>query len=163
MTAELDPATLRDAFGHFPSGVVAIGADVDGTRVAMAASSFVSVSLEPPLVAVCIQNTSTTWPRLTEAAAIGISVLGESHDGAARSLASKTGDRFAGLTTTTSVSGALFVDGASVWLDTQVEQEVPAGDHMMVLLRITDLQVREDVDPVVFHRSSFRKLHRAAG
>ncbi|QNG18142.1 flavin reductase family protein [Rhodococcus triatomae] len=155
----LDARALRDAFGHFPSGVVAVGAEQDGVRVAMAASSFVSVSLEPPLVAFCVQNTSTTWPRLAEHPRIGISVLGESHDRAARTLASKTGDRFAGLTTTSGRGGALFVDGAPVWLNTTITQQIPAGDHAIVLLGVEELYVRDDVDPVVFHRSVFRRLH----
>ena len=62
-SANLNPSTLREAFGHFPSGVIAIAAEVDGTRVGLAASTFVPVSLDPPLVSFCVQNTSTTWPQ----------------------------------------------------------------------------------------------------
>lgn len=154
----LDAGTLREAFGHFPSGVVAVGAQDGDVRVAMAASSFVAVSLEPPLVAFCVQNTSSTWPVLAARERIGISVLGEAHDQAARTLASKTGDRFAGLTTTRGAGGALYIDGASVWLNTTLSQQIPAGDHVIVLLAVEELHVREDVDPVVFHRSVFRRL-----
>ena len=93
---DLNPTTLREAFGHFPSGVIAIAAEVDGTRVGLAASTFVPVSLDPPLVSFCVQNTSETWPKLKDLPYLGISVLGESHDEAARTLAAKTGDRFAG-------------------------------------------------------------------
>jgi flavin reductase (DIM6/NTAB) family NADH-FMN oxidoreductase RutF len=159
MSSPLDQRTLRDAFGHFPSGVVAVAAEVDGVRSAMAASSFVSVSLEPALVAVCIGNQSSTWKRLAASKGIGISVLSEKHDeSAVRALSAKTGDGFPGLVTTTSETGALFINGASVWLDTTVFQQVPAGDHIMVLLEITDLHVQNDVNPVVFHRSAFRTL-----
>src|SRR6201990_2434551 len=94
---DLTPTTLRESFGHFPSGVIAIAAEVNGTRVGLAASTFVPVSLDPPLVSFCVQNSSTTWPRLKDAPVLGISLLGESHNAAARSLAAKTGDRFAGL------------------------------------------------------------------
>ncbi len=94
---ELSPAALRDAFGHFPSGVIAVAAEVDGSRVGLAASTFVPVSLDPPLVSFCVQNTSETWPRLEKLPALGISLLHEGHDSAARTLAAKTGDRFAGL------------------------------------------------------------------
>lgn len=72
----LDAATLREAFGHFPTGVVAIAAEIDGTRTGLAASTFVPVSLDPPLVAFCVQNSSTTWPNLRGAPRLGISVLG---------------------------------------------------------------------------------------
>ena len=55
---------LREAFGVFPSGVVAVAAEVDGQLVGLAASSFTSVSLEPPLVSFSVANTSKTWPTL---------------------------------------------------------------------------------------------------
>ncbi|MDY6998937.1 MAG: flavin reductase family protein [Actinomycetota bacterium] len=153
-----DPLTLREAFGHFPSGVIAIAAEVAGTRVGLAASTFVPVSLDPPLVSFCVQNSSTTWPTLADAPYLGISVLGEAHDGAARTLAAKTGDRFAGLETSSTERGAVLVHGTSVWLESSIEQLVPAGDHTIVVLRVHDITVNPDVAPIVFHRSAFRRL-----
>jgi flavin reductase (DIM6/NTAB) family NADH-FMN oxidoreductase RutF len=157
-STDLSPPSLREAFGHFPSGVIAIAAEVDGVRVGLAASTFVPVSLEPPLVAFCVQNTSTTWPKLRDLPYLGISVLGEAHDAAARTLAAKTGDRFAGLQTVASPTGALFIDGTSVWLESAIEQQHVAGDHTIVVLRVTDIRVHDDVPPIVFHRSAFRRL-----
>jgi flavin reductase (DIM6/NTAB) family NADH-FMN oxidoreductase RutF len=157
-STDLDPASLREAFGHFPSGVIAIAAEVDGTLVGLAASTFVPVSLEPPLVSFCVQNSSTTWPKLKDLPVLGISVLGESHDAAARSLAAKTGDRFAGLETESTDRGAVFIHGTSVWLESAIEQLVPAGDHTIVVLRVHDITVHDDVAPIVFHRSTFRRL-----
>lgn len=154
---KLDPSSLREAFGHFPSGVVAVAAEVAGTRIGLAASTFVPVSLDPPLVSFCVQNTSTTWPKLQDSPRLGISVLGEAHDIAARSLAAKTGDRFAGLETVTS-GGAVFIKGTGVWLDSTIEQLVPAGDHTIVVLRVWDVTVDPEVAPIVFHRSGFRRL-----
>ena len=153
----LSPSSLREAFGHFPSGVVAVAAEIDGVRVGLAASTFVPVSLEPPLVSFCVQNTSTTWPKLQSARRLGISVLGESHDLAARTLAAKTGDRFAGLKTLTR-DGAVFVEGTGVWLASAIEQLVPAGDHTIVVLRVHDVTIHPEVTPIVFHRSGFRRL-----
>lgn len=155
---DLNPTSLREAFGHFPSGVIAIAAEVGGTRVGLAASTFVPVSLDPPLVSFCVQNSSTTWPTLVDAPFLGISVLGESHDEAARTLAAKTGDRFAGLETTSSEHGAVFIHGTSVWLESAIEQQIPAGDHVIVVLRVNAITVHDDVPPIVFHRSAFRKL-----
>jgi flavin reductase (DIM6/NTAB) family NADH-FMN oxidoreductase RutF len=157
-STDLNPATLREAFGHFPSGVIAIAAEVDGVLVGLAASTFVPVSLDPPLVSFCVQNSSTTWPRLKDAPVLGISLLGESHNAAARSLAAKTGDRFAGLETKSSDRGAVFIHGTTVWLESAIENLVPAGDHTIVVLRVHDLTVHEDVPPIVFHRSTFRRL-----
>jgi flavin reductase (DIM6/NTAB) family NADH-FMN oxidoreductase RutF len=155
---DLSPTTLREAFGHFPSGVIAIAAEVEGIRVGLAASTFVPVSLEPPLVSFCVQNISETWPKLKDLPYLGISVLGESHDEAARTLATKTGDRFAGLQTTSTHTGAVFVEGTSVWLESSIEQLIPAGDHTIVILRVSDITVHADVAPIVFHRSTFRRL-----
>jgi len=155
---DLSPSTLREAFGHFPSGVIAIAAEVDGTLIGLAASTFVPVSLDPPLVSFCVQNTSETWPKLRDLPRLGISVLGESHDEAARTLAAKTGDRFAGLSTVSTESGAVFIEGTSVWVESAIEQLVPAGDHTIVILRVADIKVHPAVPPIVFHRSTFRRL-----
>lgn len=155
---KLTPSSLREAFGQFPSGVVAVAAEVDGSRVGLAASTFVPVSLDPPLASFCVRNTSTTWPRLKDVPVLGISVLGEAQDSAVRTLAAKTGDRFAGLETVSSRSGAIFIKGTSVWLESAVEQLVPAGDHTIVVLRISDVTVDPAVAPIVFHRSVFRRL-----
>jgi flavin reductase (DIM6/NTAB) family NADH-FMN oxidoreductase RutF len=157
-STNLSPASLREAFGHFPSGVIAIAAEVNGVRVGLAASTFVPVSLDPPLVSFAVQNTSETWPKLKDLPVLGISVLGESHDEAARTLAAKTGDRFAGLQTVSSGGGAVFVEGTSVWLESVIEQTIPAGDHTIVILRVSGITVHADVPPIVFHRSTFRRL-----
>ncbi|HZA09286.1 flavin reductase family protein [Mycobacterium sp.] len=157
-SGNLTAASLREAFGHFPTGVIAIAAEVDGTRVGLAASTFVPVSLDPPLVSFAVQNTSQTWPKLRVLPRLGISVLGESHDEAARALAARTGDRFAGLRTVSTANGAVFIDGTSVWLESSIEQSVPAGDHTIVILRVNDITVHPDVAPIVFHRSTFRRL-----
>src|SRR6201990_109489 len=133
---DLTPTTLREAFGHFPSGVIAIAAEVEGTLVGLAASTFVPVSLEPPLVSFAVQNNSETWPKLRDLPRLGIRVLVESHDEAARTLAAKTGDRFAGLSTVSTESGAVFVEGTSVWVESTIEQLVPAGAHTIRILRV---------------------------
>ncbi|MCW2549549.1 MAG: putative oxidoreductase [Mycobacterium sp.] len=157
-TDKLTPSSLREAFGHFPSGVVAIAAEVDGTREGLAASTFVPVSLDPPLVSFCVQNTSTTWPRLKTVPRLGISVLGEAHDEAVRTLAAKTGDRFAGLETESNDRGAVFIRGTSMWLESGIEQLIAAGDHTIVVLRVSDVRVNPEIAPIVFHRSVFRRL-----
>ena len=155
---KLTPTSLREAFGHFPSGIIAIAAEVNGVREGLAASTFVPVSLDPPLVSFCVQNTSTTWPKLKGLPMLGISVLGEVHDEAARALAAKTGDRFAGLETVSNDSGAVFIKGTSLWLESAIEQLIPAGDHTIVVLRVSEVTVDAGVAPIVFHRSTFRRL-----
>jgi flavin reductase (DIM6/NTAB) family NADH-FMN oxidoreductase RutF len=90
-----DAVDLRRAYASFPSGVAAV-CTLQGERpIGIAASSFVAVSLDPPLVSVCVQHTSTTWPRLRGAARLGVSVLAADQHEICRDLAAKDGDRFA--------------------------------------------------------------------
>ena len=152
------PTSLREAFGHFPSGVIAIAAEVDGTRVGLAASTFVPVSLDPPLVSLCVANTSTTWPKLAPLQRLGLSVLAGAHGTVARSLASKTGHRFGGVDWVATESGAVFVHGSTLWLECSLFKRVDAGDHEIVVLQIEALAVYPDVAPMVFHRSGFHGL-----
>lgn len=159
---QLDPQLIRTAFASFPSGVAALAAVIDGEQIGLVASTFtVGVSLDPPLVLFCVRNDSTTWPVLRRAPSLGISVLGEAHDLACRQLASKAGDRFANISTKSSETGALFVHEAPMWMDCTIEQEVPAGDHHVVLLRVNALQVDAGISPLVFHGSIFRQLAKA--
>ncbi|GAB3163196.1 flavin reductase family protein [Amycolatopsis stemonae] len=156
----LQPATsesrLREAFGCFPSGVTAACALIDGVPHGMAASSFTSVSLAPPLVSICIQRTSSTWPRL-RGRRLGLSVLAEGQHDACLSLSARHGDRFRDVSWQAGADGSVFIDGASAWLDCSLHEEVPAGDHLIALLRIHGLHTEEN-PPLVFHGSRFRRL-----
>lgn len=158
-----DPALVRAAFGGFPSGVAALCAVVDGTPVGMVASSFsVGVSYDPPIVMFSAQNSSTTWPTLRQASRIGISVLGSDHADVCMQLASRSRDRFAGLDTLVTDDGALLVHGATMWLDTRILSETPAGDHQVVLLEVVSLSVEHDIEPLVYQARRFHGLRAAS-
>ncbi len=155
-----EPQVLRETFAGFPSGVAAIAARVDDADHVLVASSFsVGVSLEPPLVTFAVQNTSKSWPRLQGAPVLGISVLGADQAEACRQLA--TGDprhRFDGIDVHRASHGGIFVRRAPVWLECVVWNEVPAGDHTIVILEIQALSRDSAVEPLVFHSSRFRRL-----
>lgn len=160
MTTVIEPAHLRKVFGAYPSGVVALAGLVGDRPAGLAASSFTSVSLDPPLVSVCIAHTSTTWPKLSPLPRLGLSVLAADQEQAGRQLAGKDPDRFAGLSWRASDDGAVFLDGAGGWLDVSVWKNVPAGDHDLLLLEVHDLDADHDVHPLVFHNSRFHRLAR---
>jgi flavin reductase (DIM6/NTAB) family NADH-FMN oxidoreductase RutF len=155
---ELTPELLRAAFASFPSGVTSVAGMHDGVPVGMAASSFVSVSLDPPLVSVCVALTSTTWPVLRPLPRLGLSILAEEHGAVARALAAKNIDRFAGVSWEQSEGGAVFLHGSALWLECSLTQEIPAGDHGIALLKIEQLWTYPDVSPLVFHGSQYRQL-----
>jgi flavin reductase (DIM6/NTAB) family NADH-FMN oxidoreductase RutF len=158
VTQVFDPVQLRAVFGAFPSGVTAIAALIDGQPIGLAASSFVSVSLDPPLVSVCVAHTSTTWPALREATRFGVSVLAADQERACRQLSSRDGDRFEALDWRATRDGAVLLDGASAWLECSTEAQYEAGDHDIVVLRVHDLDADHGIRPLVFHASQFRRL-----
>jgi flavin reductase (DIM6/NTAB) family NADH-FMN oxidoreductase RutF len=148
---ELTPSVLREAFGLFPTGVIAICAEVDGNPEGLAASSFVPVSFDPPLVSVCFAHTSNTWPRLRTARRLGISVLSEEHAELARQFSSSTENRFADVPWVATAEDSILVEGSALWLECEIEQEIRAGDHDIVILRVHFVQQHPDVAPVVYH------------
>ena len=158
---DLHPTELRRVFGAVPTGVTAIAALVDGAPVGLAASSFTSVSLDPPLVSVCVAHSSTTCPLLRDSARLGVSVLGAHQEQACRQLAGRGADRFASLDWRATPDGAVLVEDAGAWLDCSVEQVIRAGDHDIVLLRVHELDADPAVPPLVFHASGFRRLEAA--
>ncbi|HEY1919831.1 MAG TPA: flavin reductase family protein [Streptosporangiaceae bacterium] len=153
-----DPAELRRVFGAFPTGVTAVAALVGDAPAGLAASSFTSVSLDPPIVSVCMGHNSATWPRIRTAAHLGVSVLGAHQEEACRWLSAKGIDRFAALPWRATTDGAVLIEGASAWLECSVDQEVDVGDHTVVMLRVHQLDADSTVPPLIFHASRFRRL-----
>jgi flavin reductase (DIM6/NTAB) family NADH-FMN oxidoreductase RutF len=150
---------VRAAFNSVPTAVAALCAMVDGEPRGLVATSLsVGVSYDPPMVSFSVLNSSTTWPVLRGAARIGVSVLSDAQGTTCMQIASKTGNRFAGLETVTSPDDALFVHGATSWLDCSIEAEVGAGDHHLVVLRVHGVSTVDDEEPLVFHRADFRRL-----
>lgn len=162
---DLDPAALREAFGVFPTGVVALAAEVDGRPVGLAASSFTSVSLDPPLVSVSVATSSKTWPDLRRAEQYGVTVLADHHDAVCRQLSGPVDARFDGVRLSVRDGGAVTLDEGLVRFTCSLYREVEAGDHVLVLLRVRAVEhgARHDAaHPLVFHRSGFGRLERPA-
>ena len=154
---DLDPHALREAFGVFPSGVIAVAAEVDGQLTGLAASSFTSVSLDPPLVSFSIARTSKTWPDLRRAPHLGITILAEHHGSACRQLAGPPPERFSGLAASANEHGAVTLDDGVARFDCTIHAEVEAGDHLVILLRLHSVE-HSLGQPLVFHRSGFGRL-----
>lgn len=152
-----DHEELRRAFARFPSGVTAVCALVDGRPAGLAASSFTSVSLDPPLVSVAFGTRSRTWSRLRRAARLGISVLAEDHAEYCRVLAGP-GDRFTDVEWSATADGAVHIGGSALKLTCSIADLTIAGDHEVAFLLVRDILGQEPVEPLLFHGSMFRRV-----
>ncbi|MDF2506162.1 MAG: major facilitator superfamily 1 [Microbacterium sp.] len=138
----------------YPSGVATLGATIDGADVLMLTSSFtVGVSHDPPMCSVAIQKSSATWPVLSRAGWIGVSVLSSAHASSVALLGSRDPrNRTSAATLTRSALGSVFLDGAAGWYECTQVREVDAGDHVIVLLQVTRGFASDSVPPLVLHR-----------
>jgi flavin reductase (DIM6/NTAB) family NADH-FMN oxidoreductase RutF len=108
---------------------------VDGIPTGLAASSFTSVSLDPPLVSSSIARTSKTRPDLRRAPHLGITVLAEHRGDVCRQPAGPVAERFDGIVLSASDQGAVTLDEGVARFDCTIYSEVEAGDHLVVLLQ----------------------------
>ena len=159
LTPDLDPVEFRRVLGHFATGVVAITAidPATGQPTGLAANSFTSVSLDPPLVAFCVAHTSTSWPRLRRAKRFCINILAEGQDEVCIALSRRGADKFADLAWHPSPSGEPVIPGAAGWIEASVDAEHRAGDHDIVVARVHALGA-EDRLPLLFFRGMYGRL-----
>ncbi|MDR6910723.1 flavin reductase (DIM6/NTAB) family NADH-FMN oxidoreductase RutF [Rhodococcus fascians] len=158
-SAAVDSDSLRSVLGHFATGVVAITAlQPDSSEpVGLAANSFTSVSLYPPLVAFCVAHTSQSWPSVIKARRQAINILSEGQEFIGRQLATRGTDKFKNLQWTPSPSGAPVFDGVAAWLEVEIDEQHHAGDHMIVVSRVHHMH-SNDHDPLLFHRGRYGRL-----
>ena len=151
---EIESALFRQALGHFASGVTVITALDRGEPVGLAANSFSSLSLEPPLVLFCAGKSSTTWPRIKSAGTFCVNVLEERQEALCRQFAGK-GDKFHGVGWhPASHSGAPILDNVLTWIDCVIDAEHDAGDHLVVVGRVMELNINEG-KPLLFYRGGY--------
>lgn len=151
----LEPTALRSILAHAPTPITAVAARIDGELVGMVVGSFLGLSLEPPLVGLSIQKTSTTWPVLREAEQIGITILSENHRDVVRQIAGPADTRFVGLDLRED-NGAVLLNQGSAQLRTRMVEEIETGDHVLAVLQIEDALENPDANALVFHGSQVR-------
>jgi flavin reductase (DIM6/NTAB) family NADH-FMN oxidoreductase RutF len=154
----IDSGTMRRVLAAYPTGVVAVAALVAGRPAGLAANSFTSVSLDPPMVSISVAHTSTTWPALSLRPRIGISVLAAGQQVVCRKLSARGEDRFSGIGWRATDAGAVHLDGSIAWLDCSVREHILAGDHDIVLMTVHGLGAEDADAPLIFHGSQFRQL-----
>ncbi|MCZ2828816.1 flavin reductase [Modestobacter sp. VKM Ac-2986] len=151
------PAGFRRALGHYPTGVSLITArQADGTPVAMVVGTFTSVSLDPPLVGFLPDRASTSWPLIREAGRFCVNVLAADQEQVCRAFVSKDPDRFERWTSVGDVHRPPLLRGAVLQVDCDLADVLPAGDHDVVLGRVTGISVSEEAGlPLLFLRGGY--------
>jgi flavin reductase (DIM6/NTAB) family NADH-FMN oxidoreductase RutF len=163
----VDGAEMRRVLGHFATGVTVVTAEAGDEPVGMAANSFTSLSLEPPLVLFCAGVESETWPRIREAERFCVNVLGHGQRELAVGFARKGGDRFAGVELVEREAGPPRLAAAIAHVECRIWAEHPGGDHTIVVGEVLELAVAEaDVraleEPLIFYRGGFTTARQRA-
>jgi flavin reductase (DIM6/NTAB) family NADH-FMN oxidoreductase RutF len=153
-----DAGEFRGVLGQFATGVTIITA-VDGDEpVGVAANSFTSVSLDPPLVLFCVGRTSSTWPRIEKARKFAVNILGEHQEELSGLFAQKGADRFGQTEWHLGVGGSPVLHDTLGYLDCEFWNEYDGGDHIIVVGRVLDLGVQHDAGPLLFFRGKYGRL-----
>jgi flavin reductase (DIM6/NTAB) family NADH-FMN oxidoreductase RutF len=134
---------VRDAHRAFPTGVTIVTTQVDGKPIGLAVNAFSSVSMEPPLVLVCVNSSSQSHASLRDSRNLGISILGRDQSAVAMAFARSGGDKFSAVDWRPGVNGAPLIDGAAACFEVELEQQVAAGTHTIFLCRVLDAVTTE--------------------
>ncbi|VEG54901.1 flavin reductase domain-containing protein [Mycolicibacterium aurum] len=156
-TGLITPAApeMRRVLGHFCTGIAVITAH-DGDRpIGFTCQSVTSVSLEPPYISFCPSKASTSWPLIRKVGTLCVNILAAEQKSLCARFAGPTGDRFAGTNWRRGANGAPTLDGTLASVEAQVELEHSAGDHSIVVARVTGLWAHEERGPLLFYRGSY--------
>lgn len=157
-----DAAEFRKVLGQFATGVTIITARDDDEPAGVAANSFTSVSMDPPLVLFCVAQSSSTWPRIERARKFAVNILGEHQEEVCRLFATKGADRFAQVAWHVGVGGSPVLDDCIAYLDCEFWAEYDGGDHIIVVGRVLDLGVNHDAGPLVFYQGQYGQFSSGA-
>ena len=135
----IDGREFRRVLGHFPTGVTVVTAACPDGPEGMTIGSFTSVSLDPPLVSFCPGRDSDSWIRMRDVGSFCVNVLGDHQADVSTAFASKTEDRFEGLSTRVEATGAPVIDGCLAWIDCRLHAIHAAGDHDIVVGEVVAL------------------------
>ncbi|KPL29487.1 flavin reductase family protein [Streptomyces anulatus] len=153
------PDRFKQVFRRYPAGVVVVTADSGRGPVGFTATSLTSLSLDPPLVSYGIGVAASSWPHVEAAASTVVNFLGADQESLARTFATSGIDRFAAPTAWRRLpEGEPVLDGVAGWLRLETERIVPAGDHRIVIARVTDSWLDEDRAPLLFHDGAYHSL-----
>jgi len=151
----MDERLFRDAMGKFATGITVVSMYEKDETIGMTVNAFMSLSLDPMLVAVSIDETASMYDNFKSEKSFGISMLSESQEELssyfARQIEIDYDVKFL------DQSGVPVIEGALANLSCETIQEVEAGDHKIVIAKVKDIAINEG-DPVIYFGSNYRYL-----
>lgn len=157
-TSSAPEAQFRDALSRFASGVTVVAADdLEGRAWGFTASSFCSLSADPPLVLVCLARSAECHPAFMATGTFAISILRENHQNLALVFASRGADKFAAGHFDRDANGQPVASDALATLTCRVHERHEGGDHVILIGEVTDASVN-DGSPLVYFNRGFRDI-----
>jgi len=154
-SACVDPSTFCAVVGRSPSGVSVVTArDADGCSHGITVSSYASLSLDPPLMLICIDTRSRIHPVLSVARSFAVNILSADQESLACQFSSRTEDRFAGVLCSPGKSGDLLISDALAFLECRLVDAVRAGDHTIFIGAVSAAGAREG-NPLLRYRGAY--------
>jgi len=143
--------------GHFATGVTGVTARNSEDRpVGLTVSAFTSVSLNPPLVLVCVHREAESHDALLEVGFFGVNVLSRDQEALALTFSKgEASDRFQGLETLDAPMGSPLLPGSAAWLECRIHQLHDGGDHSIIVGEVLECEALGG-DPLIFHHSELR-------
>ncbi|MDF2965625.1 MAG: putative oxidoreductase [Rickettsiaceae bacterium] len=156
----IEPKLFKSVLGGFTTGITVITVkDSEGGLHGFTASSFTSLSLQPPLILFCLHNDSSTLPALKDQKKCAISILNENQREISENFAYKKGDKFAGIDYKESKNFKYpIITNALGWLECSVVNNHLEGDHTIFICRVIDLARDHNEMPLVYYSGKYNKL-----
>jgi flavin reductase len=154
------PAALTAVMRRVPFGVAVVTVDLEGERLGLTVGSFVSLSLEPPLVGVSIAREAAVHELLHRAGGFAVSVLAAGQEAVAQHFARGVPPlaHWHGIAHREGARGAPLIDGALGWLECSVWAEHDAGDHTFFVGEVLGCELGEAQPPLLYLDGRYRSL-----
>lgn len=159
-TTNVRDDVYRDVIGRFASGVTVITTQAGGTDFGTTASAVSSLSMDPPMLLICLNRTSDTQVAILDSGVFGVNILAEGQDQVAYQFAKKGLAKFDGVGVRRGRTGVPLVDGALAHLECEVEETVTGGTHTVFLARVKEAAGSEGA-PLTYFRGRFGRLESA--
>ena len=155
---------FRDAVGAFATGINVITTRSGDVGYGMTANAFSSVSLDPPLILICVALTSEGSEVIRGSGVFAVNVLSADQEPLSRFFASKDRprgrDAFRGVDHHEAITGSPLLDGAAANMDCRLADTHEAGDHLIFIGEVLALEVEAETQPLLFHGGSYGLLKR---